>query len=29
MVGHLFEYHPGAQRLKQLVDSRELPPPSA
>jgi predicted dehydrogenase len=24
MVGHLLEYHPGVQRLKQLVDSREL-----
>jgi predicted dehydrogenase len=24
MVGHLLEYHPGVQRLKQLVDSGEL-----
>ena len=24
MVGHLLEYHPGVQRLKELVDSREL-----
>ncbi len=24
MVGHLLEYHPGVQQLKQLVDSREL-----
>jgi predicted dehydrogenase len=24
MVGHLLEYHPGVQRLKQLVESREL-----
>jgi predicted dehydrogenase len=24
MVGHLLEYHPGMQRLKQLVDSGEL-----
>jgi predicted dehydrogenase len=24
MVGHLLEYHPGAQQLKQLIDSGEL-----
>ena len=24
MVGHLLEYHPGVQKLKQLVDSGEL-----
>jgi predicted dehydrogenase len=24
MVGHLLEYHPGVQRLKQLVDAGEL-----
>src|SRR5947209_5772671 len=24
MVGHLLEYHPGVQRLKELVQSREL-----
>jgi predicted dehydrogenase len=24
MVGHLLEYHPGLERLKELVDSREL-----
>jgi predicted dehydrogenase len=24
MVGHLLEYHPGVERLKQLVDSEEL-----
>jgi predicted dehydrogenase len=24
MVGHLLEYHPGVERLKQLMDAREL-----